>query len=67
MGLFMLGYLSRYHPERWNPFVRSDNTGERLVVERYMAICARYLPNLVLNEIKLRRVQFVNEVAVFSA
>lgn len=62
MGLFALGYLSRYHPERWNPFVRSDDTGERLVIEKYMAICSRYLPNLVLNEIKRSRVQFVNEV-----
>jgi hypothetical protein len=64
MGLFVLGYLSRYHPERWNPFVRSDDTGERLVIEKFMSICARYFPNLVLNEIKRKRVQFIHEVDV---
>jgi hypothetical protein len=32
MGLFSLGFLSRYHPEIWNPFVRSDETGELLLV-----------------------------------
>lgn len=61
MGLFALGYLSRYHPELWNPFVRSDETGEKLVIERFLAICQRYLPNLVLNVIRGERIQFVYE------
>jgi hypothetical protein len=61
MGLFALGYLSRYHPELWNPFVRSDETGERLVIERFLAICQRYLPNLVLNMIRGERIQFAYE------
>lgn len=61
MGLYALGYLSRYYPERWNPFVRGDDTGERLVVERFLAICQRYLPNLALNQIRNARVQFVYE------
>lgn len=58
MGLYAVGYLSRYYPEKWNPFVRNDNTGERLVIEKFLAICQRYLPNLVLNEIKEARTQF---------
>jgi hypothetical protein len=62
MGLYALGYLSRYYPESWNPFVRSDSTGERLVIEKYMDICRRYLPNLILNEIRQARIQFVYEV-----
>ncbi len=61
MGLFVLGYLSRYHPEVWNPFVRSDATGERLVIEKFVAICHRFLPNLVLNAIDGARIQFVYE------
>ena len=61
MGLYALGYLSRYFPQRWNPFVRTDETGERLVVEKFMSVCQRYLPNLVLNEIRKSRVQFTYE------
>ena len=33
MTLFALGYLSRYHPEIWNRFVRNDESGERMIVE----------------------------------
>jgi hypothetical protein len=62
MGLYALGYLSRYYPDRWNPFVRNDSTGERLVVEKFLAMCQRYFPNLVLNEVRQARVQFVYEV-----
>ena len=61
MGLYALGYLSRYYPERWNPFVRSDDTGERLVIEKFIAICQRYLPNLALNQVRKAHVQFVYE------
>ena len=61
MGLYALGHLSRYYPERWNPFIRSDDTGERLVVEKFLAICQRYLPNLILNEIQRERLQFVHQ------
>jgi hypothetical protein len=62
MGLFALGHLSRYHPETWNPFVRRDDSGERLVVERFLEICQRYLPNLVLNRIEGARLQFVHDI-----
>lgn len=61
MGMFSLGFLSRYHPEFWNPFVRSDQTGELLLVEKFIAVCQRYFPNLVLNEIQKSRIQFVNK------
>ena len=62
MNSFALGYLSRYHPEIWNPFVRNDETGERLVVEKFLSVCQRYFPNLVLNEIEKCRIQFVYEI-----
>lgn len=62
MALYALGYVSRYHPERWNPFIRTDETGERLVIEKFLSISQRYFPNLVLNEIKRARVQFVYKV-----
>ena len=61
MGMFSLGFLSRYHPEFWNPFVRGDETGELLLVERFFTVCQRYFPNLVLNEIQESRIQFVNQ------
>ena len=70
MGMFSVGILSRYHPEFWNPFVRSDETGELLLIERFIAVCQRYFPNLVLNEIRKSRIQFVNRtkgISDFSA
>ncbi len=60
MGLFELGHLSRYHPETWNSFVRADDTGEKLIIERFMQICQRLAPNLVLNKIDSVRYQFSN-------
>ena len=66
MGLFALGYLSRYHPEFWNPFTRSDTTGERLVVERFLAICQRFLPNLVLGAIREEAIKFIRTGDVIS-
>jgi len=62
MGLFALGILSRYHPERWTPFVRNDLTGERLVIEKFIDVCLRYLPNLVLNMLTGERLQFASEM-----
>jgi len=61
MGLFILGFLTRYRPEFWNPFVRSDITGERLIIEKFLSVSQRYFPNLVINFIYGNRVQFVNE------
>lgn len=61
MGLFALGFLSRYRPELWNPFVQSDQTGEKRIIEKFLSVSHRYLPNLVLNFINRSRVQFVNE------
>lgn len=59
MGLYALGTLNRYNPERWHPFVQSDTTGERLLVERFLRISQRVIPNLALNAIYNCRVSFV--------
>ncbi len=59
MSLYALGFVSRYCPELWNPFVRNDTTGEKMVVERLLFIAGRYAPNLVLNVIHDERLSFV--------
>jgi len=60
MGLFAFGYLSRYHPKRWNPFVRSDSTGEKQLIEKFIDTSRRSLPNLALNHLYQKRIRFVN-------
>ncbi len=62
MGLFVLGYLSRYKPDIWIPFVRSDSTGEKQVVEKFLKICKRALPNMALNFIHKKNFYFVKEM-----
>lgn len=61
MTLFALGVLSRYHPGIWTPFVRNDTSGERLVVQKFLNIAQRYVPNLILNYLNGQRILFVNE------
>ena len=62
MGLFVLGYLSRYKTDIWIPFVRSDSTGEKQVVEKFLKICKRALPNMALNFIHKKNFYFVKEM-----
>lgn len=62
MGLYALGFLSRYYSEQWNPFVQRDDSGERLVIQKFLVVALRYLPNLAVNAILGERVQFVYEV-----
>lgn len=59
ISLFVLGSLCRYHPEKWNPFVTQDSTGERLLVEKLLYYARRMLPNVVLNAITGRPTIFV--------
>jgi hypothetical protein len=56
--LYALGYVSRYRPELWNPFVTSTISTERLLIERFMQVSRRYVPNLILNKILNVRIQF---------
>ena len=62
MGLYALGFLPRYRQSLWNPFVRSDTTGELVIIEKFVDVCKRHFPNLMLNFLLDRRVQFINDV-----
>lgn len=61
VSLFTLSSLCRYHPERWNPFVTQDSTGEKLLVEKLLYYSRRMLPNIVLNRILKKQVAFVTD------
>ena len=63
MSLFAIAFVSRYRPSLWNPFVRADESGERLLIERLLDVAHRHLPNLVLNRIEDRLVRFSNQPA----
>lgn len=60
IGLFAFGYISRYHPEIWYPFVQTDQTGEKSLVEDFLSLAHRILPNLILNKIHNKRIIFTN-------
>ncbi|MFN6526472.1 YaaC family protein [Nostoc sp. ChiSLP03a] len=62
MGLFVLGYLSRYKPVVWSPFVRNDSTGEKRVIEKFINITKRVIPNIILNFIYKTEFYFVKEI-----
>lgn len=59
LGLFALSVLSRYHPAKWYHFVQKDDTGEKGLIEDFLLIAQRKLPNLVLNYILGKDIQFV--------
>ena len=61
IALFALGSLCRYHPEKWNPFVTQDSTGEKLLIEKMLYYSRRMLPNIVLNNILGKQVVFVSD------
>lgn len=61
ISLFVLGSLCRYHPEKWNPFVTQDSTGEKLLIEKMLYYSRRMLPNIVLNNILNKQVIFVSD------
>ena len=62
MALFVLGNLSRYRPSIWIPFVKNDSTGERQIIEKFMRICQRNIPNIVLNFIHDTQFYFTKEI-----
>jgi hypothetical protein len=63
MSLFAFGSVSRYNPTLWHPFAQTDATGERLLVERFLALVIRWLPNLVLSAIARTWTRFTSETA----
>jgi len=58
MGLFILGTLSRYHPEIWDAFMRYDSTGAKNLVNDFLQTFVRYFPNLILNITEGERIHF---------
>lgn len=62
MILFALSYISRYKPEVWNPFIKFDTSGEKLLIENFLQVCYRVIPNYVLNIILDENLYFVNEI-----
>lgn len=61
MGLYALSFIQRYKPEIWFPFIVSDKTGEKFIIEKFVSICERYLPNLVLDYILGHHILFSYE------
>lgn len=59
LGLYALSVFSRYHPAKWYPFVQKDDTGEKGLVEDFLSIASRKLPNLVLNLILGKEIHFL--------
>ena len=60
-ALFIMGSLCRYHPEKWGPFVLNDETGERLLFEKFLYLSRRILPNIVLNLLNNDNVVYVTQ------
>ncbi len=62
MGLYTLSNLSRYRPIQWSPFLHSDASGERMIIEKFVSVVDRYFPSLILSHIMGDRVQFLATV-----
>lgn len=60
-ALFIMGSLCRYHPEKWGPFVLNDETGERLLFEKFLYLSRRIIPNIVLNLLNNDNVVYVTQ------
>ena len=61
-ALFILGHLARYSPQSWYPFVQNDSTGERHLVEKFVAVATRRFPNLILNELQRKKIFFTSHI-----
>lgn len=60
VSLFTLSSLCRYHPEIWSPFIMKDNTGEKLLIEKFLYFSRRMIPNIVLNNILGSDIQYTS-------
>lgn len=61
MLLFSLGYICRYCPQIWNPFIRKDTSGEKLLFEKILQYARRVIPNLMINKLYGQRICFTSE------
>jgi hypothetical protein len=62
LGLYALGSLSRYKPDIWNNFINTDSTGEKLLIEKFIKLCRRYIPNFLLNIVYEKKFNFISNV-----
>ena len=60
VALFILASLCRYYPAVWNPFVRKDMTGERLLIEKFLYYARRMIPEIVLKQILKKNLHYVS-------
>lgn len=58
LALYSFSVLSRYHPDKWYPFVQYDNSGEKGLIQDFLSIAYRKLPNLLLNKLQNREIVF---------
>lgn len=62
LGLYALGFLSRYHPDIWAPFIRTDSTGEKQLIEKFIHLAKRYIPNLCLDYLYNKKYVFLDQI-----
>lgn len=61
MILYALSVLCRYYPNIWNQFVKSDNSGEKLLIQSFLNNCIRIIPNDILNIIENKVISFTSK------
>lgn len=57
LALFILSSISRYHPATWRDFARSAGR-QRFLVQEFLTVSARVVPNLILNLLEDREIIF---------
>jgi hypothetical protein len=62
MLLFCFGFLCRYKANLWTPFIRSDSSGKRLLIDTFLDYVHRVIPNLALNYITNEKCIFMNQI-----
>lgn len=60
-ALYGMASLCRYSPQIWNPFIRLDERGEKLLVEKFLDISRRKLPNIALSMVEKCEYSFENK------
>ena len=61
IALYGTASLCRYSPQIWNPFIRLDERGEKLLIEKFLETSRRKLPNIILSIIEKCEYSFENK------
>ena len=59
--LYGLSFLCRYKPDVWSPFVRLDQSGEKLLIEKFLDCTRRIIPNHFLSILLEKNIIFENK------